>query len=602
MTGRLVLCDSAGALDLARDRLPSEATVLTGSPHLALTGRARAIDAGLPASAADRLVDALGAAGLMAAEAAPDGLGVALARLLAVSQSWLYWALCLDESLFAAPLTIVAVDLADSGRQAYYGMPWATLLRDHPAVEAVTIDGRALPPPPARQVVPPLRVRLTYSSWRNLAYRALRKAGGRLPGWGGRPTVLVARENELVKEIAVSCAQRGARLRGLSPAAAPDPADDPARAAAADAALTAFDRHVAPLLPPPVRPAARDHLRDEVKRGLAYMARQEARWAAALAAEPAVVDGRAVVLSNHIGGVDGVALFRAARVAGVPCLLAEHGVTAEIDTYSRRLPALLESAVADHVFCFDPANAAVQTASPLAAGGASAIGASLDNRRAGRLPGGGGGAAPVWYVSTFLTKGATGVLNVGGHDTDRARRELALAETVLARLPHRVFYKPYPGNRTLDPDPVTARLADLPGLTVYADHLDLRYLVADAGLLVTGRSSSTIGWCLLSGRPTVFIDWPDQAPLEAEARAAMEAGLFLFDAGAADFHDRLRAFLSQDLDAIRAQWAARADARRRLIARFFDGTGDGPRKGIAGAVAARYIFETFGPRRGIRQP
>jgi hypothetical protein len=153
-----------------------------------------------------------------------------------------------------------------------------------------------------------------------------------------------------------------------------------------------------------------------------------------------------------------------------------------------------------------------------------------------------------------------------------------------------VLYKPYPAFRYLDPDPVIEAARAASNVSVYEERADLRYLIQRARVLICSRSYSTPSWCLMSERPVVHIDIPDQAPLTPEARAAFEAGLFLFDAASADFHDRLRAFLSQPIDAIERLYAEKAQARTQLIERFFGTGGVGTGAGRRAAAAIRPLM------------
>jgi hypothetical protein len=82
----------------------------------------------------------------------------------------------------------------------------------------------------------------------------------------------------------------------------------------------------------------------------------------------------------------------------------------------------------------------------------------------------------------------------------------------------------------------------------------------------------------------IHIDIPDATPLPADAREAFAAGVFLFDAGAADFHDSLRRFLDRPIEEIESMWAEKSVARDALVRRFFSSGTKG-----AGRRAAREI-------------
>ena len=93
----------------------------------------------------------------------------------------------------------------------------------------------------------------------------------------------------------------------------------------------------------------------------------------------------------------------------------------------------------------------------------------------------------------------------------------------------------------------------------------------------------------MSAKPVIYIDHPYDVPLRPAARALIERGLFLFDGGAADFHERLLAFLSQPLTAIEAAYAERGADRQNLIAQLIDSGGSGTGRRAAGAIQAAIV-------------
>ena len=143
-------------------------------------------------------------------------------------------------------------------------------------------------------------------------------------------------------------------------------------------------------------------------------------------------------------------------------------------------------------------------------------------------------------------------------------------ERCLAKLPHRVTIKPY-----LAPDYQGLRksqeVIDQSGnLNLYSKAFDLRYIAGNFRVIVTSRATSTLGWCVLAGRPMVYLDLPYHYPLWDDAREALKNAVFYFDMGKPDAIDRLREFMSQSLDQIDRQWAELAEGRRRFIARYVD--------------------------------
>jgi hypothetical protein len=107
---------------------------------------------------------------------------------------------------------------------------------------------------------------------------------------------------------------------------------------------------------------------------------------------------------------------------------------------------------------------------------------------------------------------------------------------------------------------------------------------------------------MMSHRPLVFINVPDQMPLSERANRAFEHAVFLFDADDPDLVPRLRMFLSRPFVEIEAAWAEKASARAALIRRYIDA--DTP---AAGRVAAEYLLryglsERFFDAHSISEP
>jgi hypothetical protein len=205
-------------------------------------------------------------------------------------------------------------------------------------------------------------------------------------------------------------------------------------------------------------------------------------------------------------------------------------------------------------------------------------------------------APPVWYISTALYNGNLPILCVGYTDNDIADYETEVVTGLLARLPHRVMYKPYPALRYMDEDPVLACAAEQPNISIYEDRLDLRYIASEARVFVTGRATSTMSWCLFSGRPTVFIDHPDQVPLRPETRDAMREAAFLIDARKPGWKEEAVTLLSQPIERLEAVWKEKEAARREFTARFFSAWPDGRGGRRAAEIIKNHIKGTQGSR------
>jgi hypothetical protein len=195
-------------------------------------------------------------------------------------------------------------------------------------------------------------------------------------------------------------------------------------------------------------------------------------------------------------------------------------------------------------------------------------------------------APPILFVSTLLYRGYFQNRLEEASDLDKARDEIALIDNVIAQLPHRVAYKPYPALRYPDPDPVIAAARRTPNLDIVGAHTDLRYMLGRHRVLVSSRATSTIGWCVMSQRPFVFIDTGDYFTIRPSVREAFRDGTFFFDATEPGWMDALKELLSQPIEQIEARWRAMAAGRNALIEECFSV----PKPG-AGRRAARAILD-----------
>lgn len=593
---RTVFVDSLLALEAARGRgLEPAARVRTAAPAMLFGAGtdAEPVDEALPPERLRALEDAALALADDLYRLFPDDphLAVVAGRAaFADLHVLLLKAAGLRPEDFLEPVTVVRVTAGGPGFDATYASPLADLLADNPRRETIDIPHTALPiPPDSRPPNAGWRQRLAFASPATLGYRLAISLYSRIGLAGPRGTILVQRENELVKETAFALARRGFGLKLLAGdpvAPAPIPPDEAAALAAQVAPLV--ERRLGGLLPAPAcRAVARCF--DEI------LARHIARYRASLAAWRAELDMLSrlkprAALANMASGPEPVALHRALGERGIPLVTVQHGVTMEIHAAMNRYHLVHENTAADLSLVFNREAARVLDANPYKRGGAVAVGLPADYRR-GVAMRGLPEAPPIWYVSTALYLGNRGVLFEGVSDRDKAAHELALIQEVLDRLPHRVFYKPYPALRYLDPDPVLAAARAAQNVDLYEGREDLRYLIGSARVLVTSRGFSTPSWCLMTGRPVVFVDIPEQSALRPEAREAFDAGLFLFDAGAPDFHARLRDLLSRPLAEIEALYAEKAAARAGLIERFISTGGPG-----AGARGARAVEALIGGR------
>ncbi len=514
----------------------------------------------------------------------PD-VGLIAGRLAVLQlQPILAKAAFLTEADFQDPVAVVELRSKDTDLDGSIRSPLTRLLADNPNLLVIQVpidvahgDGDPRPPTPA------LSVRIKFSPIETLVYRLVGWLSGVTGLRGPRGTILMLRENELSKETAFWLLLRGYLTQSLDLVKSVRP---PSLSIDEEQKISTCAVEL-----------VQQHLAQSVTKSVAYalgkifgedISHHVARYRASLPMWRRKLDGLArlkpkAVLTNHLNDPELISLHKVLRENKIPLVSFQHGVTIEINDRVRQYDAHLESAASDLEVTFNARAVELSEAGVFCRGRAIDVGLPKDYYRKGQLKD--ADAVPeVWYISTALYVANHGQIE-GANDFDKYCRETAIVEKVLARLGRRVLYKPYPGRRYEDIDPIEVAVASAPNMIIYRDRNDLRYIVGSARLLITSRGYSTPSWCLMTGKPMVHIDIPEATPLPSDAREAFAAGVFLFDAGAPDFYYSLRQFLDQPIEQIEALWEKKSMARETLIQQYVSS-----HKKNAGRRAAREIL------------
>ncbi|MBT3399323.1 MAG: hypothetical protein HOL07_06615 [Rhodospirillaceae bacterium] len=514
-------------------------------------------------------------------ESAPYARTVARASVL--FQRVIIKVACLEEADFREPRLHIRLETGDARHDRMLNAPWDTVLAGNPAYRSVVARIEATP---TLDLADSKRLRrwmhqgVEYFGYRAglLSSRWFRRF---LP-WRGIAFIL--RENELVFETAYHLWRRGVRLERLRYGDLPEiagPVLTDGCVSALGARLDVFLReHLCEAAIPVARAMTLAEMEDHARRQRA----SDRRWSEIITAgRPA--GKRAVVLTNYPGMPEEVGLFTAAERQGVPVVGFQHGVSRELNAVHG--DAGVENSAAHLTLVYNETAKIESDRTPFAHWPTVAVGYPQIGRRIARLP----RIAfvptePVLFVSTNVYRGNTHMVTGTWTDAQTAEFETRLIRDVLQNLPRRVTYKSYPYlGRYADPDPAMRAAEASDNLSIVTKNEDMRYLIRSARVVVTCRASSTTGWCLMSDRPLVFINVPDQMPLSRAAKQAFSEALFLFEADDPALTGRLRTFLSRPLEDIEAEWAAMAPARARLIGEFIDvDTPD------TGSTAAKYLL------------
>jgi len=459
----------------------------------------------------------------------------------------------------------------------------------------IQTQGEAFPQPSVLR-------RFQIAGWQIFGFRFFLWLWSRLPVGGPRGTAFILRDVELLRETAFSLALRGFALKQLPRFNPEDAEDAPVDQEAEKIVGAAYDRHIAPLMGNPAAAAAAR------KVGLRALGRDISIWDTARTfwqhALPQSPQKKPImVLSNAFMRPQVDALSQVCAARGYPLAMFQHGVTMEISDRVGGYKALAENTAASVFYVFNPASERLHNANKMASGEVVNVGLPQQYRSVAKKRNihATGTEPPIWYISTALYTGNIGLLHKGATDARIAEIEIDIIDHILAKLPHRVLFKTYPGMKYADPDPITAAARMQSNITLEERPLDLRYLMRRARVLVTSNASSTLGWCLVSRRPLIYIEHSEILPLAPDARKALEPSVLFVDAGQSDFHARAKDFLSLSLAEIDTEWQARRPARERAIAEYFDGGNRHAGRSAALDLIARAQKSTMLPNRNTKE-
>ncbi len=589
-----VLLDSLGALDYARTLgLDDRAGVYTCSPSLAGHPRVASLEDGADFTLIQDLFRATSA------------LGVSLRQIVSKDRRWRERALTIARvapsvELLAYKAAILRHSLGDSPSIAavepclppdhHWISPWKELLEGLTSYRGTARIPKENFPYSTITAEPnaSLITRFRFEGWAGKLYRGMTKAPALTNLLLRRGVILVPADNSLIKEACWYLALKGYRpvyappgKPSLTPMSAEE--EDSLRALIGPVVRETFNAVIGATY----AERTLDALVGRVSKAIATHRWALEHWKRTFSVFP---DGKpAAVVTSRSNEPVGEALDDLCSERNVAHVAVQHGTGLGYSPVYQAAPHTAEIATCDLYLTYSEHDARVLSRYPLRRGIAESVGLPRDlafvaTRRSGLKT-----TPPLCYVSCQALMGNVMRPIFGGAtDKESVEWEINIIEEVLARLPHRVLFKPYRSVRYADGNPIHEAARNADNIEVFEARLDLRYMLSYQRVIITNHASSTLSWCLLSGLPVVYLHSEEQSPLLDEVREALERGTFWFDTGAPHFTARLRAFLSRPIVDIEAEWEERIPARDRFVADFV-GAPDGEGGRRAAAAILRLI-------------
>ena len=281
-------------------------------------------------------------------------------------------------------------------------------------------------------------------------------------------------------------------------------------------------------------------------------------------------DSKVLFLTNYPKGVEIYSLAKICNQKNIPFFSFQHGLSREILAAHDNYQVNFENNITKQLFAFNKESERISIQNPFNNGknNVKSVGLPKDfflTRKVRTIF----KQRPILFVSTALYAGYFQDRTFPQTDIEIAKREKKILEGILNQIPHPVDYKPYPAIRYTDPDPILKIIPKLKNLRIIGTHTDLRYLLHKYRIVITSRATSTIGWCIMSENPMVFVETGDGYALRKKAKKSFKESLFYFEEKKKSFRKDILQFLSQPIEEIERQWHEKKSARMRLINKFF---------------------------------
>jgi len=277
-----------------------------------------------------------------------------------------------------------------------------------------------------------------------------------------------------------------------------------------------------------------------------------------------------IFLCDGLYGSIGLSIFNAMKRNKITVATTEHGLTAGLSRQRKATLDYSEPRTSDVIFGYNEAATRLFQSSKNNTLEAVACGSPRETRKAfshslqrflarRRLKIKG---FSVFYISNNLLTNNNSFSPFYPPDFVRFNLEKVLITQVLPRVNKKVVYKYYPSQNYLHETHPYIRLFPKKSEITVAGEEDFRYLREAADMLVTQGPSSTLGWCIGTRKPLVYLHSEKYEPLQdSEVLQIFRECFFVFDMNG-NWPSRLIDFLNKPREQIEELWQNKLEKQR----------------------------------------
>ena len=514
-------------------------------------------------------------------------LALAISKSAYHFQSLLYKAACLDESDFNESRLFIYVDGKTGPAGNMMNSPWDQLLMANKLFSMVNYklkndEWKML----TTQGISYWQ-RFKVAGIETVVYRLAVKLMRKLPNWIFTKEILIPNENELNIEIASSLALHGVRITEIQV----EPLSS-VENILSDVNTESLYKVASPIMRERVEEwvsvSAIDVVMDLFKSDLEKQLNQfkilVGGWENVIATSNRI---KRAILINSPGNIKGQALAYVCRKKDITLISSQHGVTIEISRAHSMLHVGFDNSVADIMLSYNTKIVDIEKNIYFDKSRHYTVGMPLRLIRMKNKKAMDKSIPPIVYVSSNEYMGFSVSQTT---DYANAKAEQNIVTEVLGRLPYKIRYKTYPeeNRRYADIDPIISDIKATNNVELFDKKVDMRFLLKEHRVIVTSSATSTLGWCMMTEKPVVFINWKNKMPLTIEAKNSLSNAAFVFNENDDDFHNNLCKFLSKTIEEIEYLWNKKKSARKEFINKFITSYQNG-----AGKRASELIFNKY---------